>query len=80
MKGGKKNNEAVRVLQPPLDQEYENGIAEEEEEEEEEGEEETEGEEDGNDVGEEADRPKLAEGFYEIESIRKRRVRKVVMK
>lgn len=79
MKGGKKNNEPMQVLQPPLDQEYNNGEAEEDEDEEE-GEEETECEEEGSEMGEEADRPKLAEGFYEIECIRKKRMRKVLMK
>ncbi|KAJ8621535.1 hypothetical protein MRB53_030064 [Persea americana] len=73
MKGGKKNNEPMQALQPPLDQEYNNGEAEEDEDEDEE---ETECEEEGSDMGEEADRPKLAEGFYEIECIRKKRMRK----
>ncbi|XP_043696655.1 chromo domain-containing protein LHP1 [Telopea speciosissima] len=48
---------------------------EEEEEEEEEGEEEGVGKEDG-EVGAEGERPKLDEGFYEIEDVRSKRVRK----
>ena len=57
--------------------EEENGDEEEEDEEEDEGEGEEEGKEEENDEGKEEERSKLDDGFYEIEAIRRKRVRKV---
>ncbi|XP_058084770.1 chromo domain-containing protein LHP1 [Magnolia sinica] len=74
MKGGRTKTEAAPTPTPPSPkQEDDNGVAEEDEEEEEEEDEEEGGE--GEDK-ESEDRPKLDDGFYEIEDVRKKRVRK----
>lgn len=73
MRGRRNQEVTTRAVQAQEQEEFDGAGGEEEEEvEEEEGEEEG-----GDDVGDDAaERPKLDEGFYEIETVRRKRVRK----